>query len=277
MPKPDRQGFAGAAADKLPGFVGGIAPPFSASQIPSIQQWLANPGTRAPLAADQAHASSLEDPSCPICFEDLTPNNSMQLTCRHLICGGCLLAWGRTKMPAVPKCPLDNQPIGQVFSGTFEKASASASGDGKKGEPARKAPVSPTTALGRDALHELKSFDVHEDNDANGDGNQALLPLPAPFSRQSKVQALQATLRDHVGKRSMLFCCPEELAYYESVVRASGLRTTREVGIFKADAEIAIVMLPHSQAAGANLPEASLLIRISIDQSDPGQAVQQRG
>jgi hypothetical protein len=179
-------------------------------------------------------------------------------------------------MPAVPKCPLDNQPIEKVFSGTFEKASASASGDGKKGKPAQRAPVSPTTALGRDALHELKSFDV-QDNGDNGDGNQALSPLPAPFSRQSKVQALQATLRDHVGKRSVLFCCPEELAYYESVVRASGLRTTREVGIFKADADIAMVMLPHSQAAGANLPEASLLIRISIDQSDPGQAVQQRG
>lgn len=52
---------------------------------------------------------------------------------------------------------------------------------------------------------------------------------------------------------------------------------TRSVREFKRDGSLRLVMLPHAEAAGANLAEASVLIRISIDSADPGQAIQQRG
>ena len=102
--------------------------------------------------------------------------------------------------------------------------------------------------------------------------------LPPPFSRHTKVSALLATLRGNPGRRGLLFCCPEEIVVYSRVAEAVlGIRTTTSVQEFKRDPGIALILMKHADAAGVNLAEASLLIRISISTDDPGQAIQQRG
>ena len=273
-----------------------------------IHEWLDHNDSSHPLPKSTvpAHPSSTEDPGCPVCFETLTAGTAVQLTCRHLVCRSCLLTWC-TLRPAAPHlCPLDNQPIWHVAAcGGGSSALLSGGGDvpvddvvpvlqahevraGAEDMLRRLACPGPTPTLcgeekDRGTVEGGGPDDAGgDDGDDTGDDEDAGLPspslLPAPFSQLSKVDALLATLRSHQGQRSLLFCCPEELGIYaRAVERGLGLRTTRSVRAFKDDADIAMILLPHSEAAGANLAEASLLIRISISTDDPAQTKQQRG
>jgi hypothetical protein len=249
------------------------------------------------LSTEAAHASSLEDLHCPVCFEALVQTNSVQLTCTHLLCMRCFVEWARCQLHrASPLCPLDNQPILDIsqpcFSGpvpplrpsvTQNVSSVSVDYQEVKAQ-AREllqgplviplaSPI-PNMSSRKRASTEL-SDTRDEDAEARSSSDGAL--LPKPFTVHSKATALLATLSKYAGRRSLLFCCPEELAYYETTAQSAGWLTTRCVDEFQREPQIGMILLPHAQATGTNLAEASLLIRISIDSCDPGQAVQQRG
>jgi hypothetical protein len=52
-----------------------------------------------------------------------------------------------------------------------------------------------------------------DDDVGGGDGPSAHKGTHR-FSDYTKAVALVATLRRHVGKRALLFCCPEEMTYH---------------------------------------------------------------
>jgi len=255
------------------------------------------------MSTEAAHTSSLEDLHCPVCFEALVQADSVQLTCTHLLCARCFVEWARCQLHrAAPLCPLDNQPVLHITQPRFgpsvtrlptreeqnDRLVATTVDYQAVQAEARDLLLGPLTTASMSVTvpSSPSSSRKRGSRVLSGGGDQDDEPEPRsprvaelamPFTFHSKATALLTTLTKYAGRRSLLFCCPEELPYYETTVQAAGWLTTRCVDEFQSKAQITVILLPHAQATGTNLAEASLLIRISIDSCDPGQATQQRG
>jgi len=280
---------------------------FSASNT-ELNAWLNAQWAGAPFPLPESavppHASSASDLQCPICMEPLVAHQTVQMTCTHLICTRCFCEWAKAQAHMnrnAPLCPLDNQPVSNLTQPAWAPTDLAA----RPREQEASAPAPRHKTAGRDYSQvkadvrglldtmRTQAIDLappqnnrkkrtRDADDAGRSDDQATdrpepMLLPAPFSAHSKATALLQTLHQHPARRAVLFCCPEELAYYEQIAQNAAWTTTRRVDDFQRDADLRLILLPHAEASGANLDGASLLIRISIDSCDPGQATQQRG
>jgi hypothetical protein len=232
------------------------------------------------------HVSSTSELQCPICMEPLGGDGKcldqiVQMPCTHLVCVRCFSEWAKVQYEAkqtAPRCPLDNQPVNDVSHPTTQHLGRSfQSGVGNvqvsSSKPVKVQANKPTLKENVKMALDKKSVK----RTRNPRSSIRTSDLVIPFSNHSKTSALLETLNNFPGRRIVLFCFPEELDDYELLMQQASLTTTQSVAVFQQNVNTNVILLPHAEGSGANLDGATLLIRIGIDSTDPGQAIRQRG